>query len=290
MLLRQLGPDRARIALYALVVLFHLVTLPVEFDASRRAMGQLEKLGITSDGHGPRRRPQRAVRRRDDLRGRRPGASLSQLAVLRVRLPGPAQLAAAETVRARPPAQIAAWQRNARMHGPACGLAGSVRSARRFVTGFAYRRVGTRCLRANSLPGSLFARMARSCVGVWPDPCGARVFRDGFRVPGASRNVPQGARMSRAARALRRAGRLPARRGTTGRGGGRRRPAASARRSGRRPRRSTPAGGPPAGGRCTASTSCGSSPPRPAWPSCTTSRGTSSSRTISSPEASTIGR
>ena len=42
--------DRARILLYALVVLFHLVTLPVEFDASRRAMGQLEKLGITSDG------------------------------------------------------------------------------------------------------------------------------------------------------------------------------------------------------------------------------------------------
>ena len=31
--------------MYALVVLFHLVTLPVEFDASRRAMGQLEKLG-----------------------------------------------------------------------------------------------------------------------------------------------------------------------------------------------------------------------------------------------------
>ena len=33
-----------------MVVLFHLVTLPVEFDASRRAMGELEKLGITSDG------------------------------------------------------------------------------------------------------------------------------------------------------------------------------------------------------------------------------------------------
>ena len=31
-------------------MLFHLVTLPVELDASRRAMGQLEQLGITSDG------------------------------------------------------------------------------------------------------------------------------------------------------------------------------------------------------------------------------------------------
>jgi Zn-dependent membrane protease YugP len=48
--LRQLGLIEIAILLYALVVLFHLVTLPVEFDASRRAMGQLEKLGITSDG------------------------------------------------------------------------------------------------------------------------------------------------------------------------------------------------------------------------------------------------
>ena len=31
-------------------MLFHLVTLPVEFDASRRAMGQLDELGITADG------------------------------------------------------------------------------------------------------------------------------------------------------------------------------------------------------------------------------------------------
>ena len=48
--LRQLGLIELAIALFALVVLFHLVTLPVEFDASRRAMGQLEKLGITFDG------------------------------------------------------------------------------------------------------------------------------------------------------------------------------------------------------------------------------------------------
>ena len=30
-------------------MLFSLVTLPVEFDASRRAMGQLEALGITGN-------------------------------------------------------------------------------------------------------------------------------------------------------------------------------------------------------------------------------------------------
>ena len=34
------------IALYALAVLFHLVTLPVEFDASRRAMNYLETAGL----------------------------------------------------------------------------------------------------------------------------------------------------------------------------------------------------------------------------------------------------
>ncbi len=35
--------------LYALVVLFHLVTLPVELDASRRALVQLDNLGVTAD-------------------------------------------------------------------------------------------------------------------------------------------------------------------------------------------------------------------------------------------------
>jgi uncharacterized protein len=45
-----LGLVKLGIALYAIVVLFAIVTLPVEFDASRRAMGSLEALGITSDG------------------------------------------------------------------------------------------------------------------------------------------------------------------------------------------------------------------------------------------------
>ncbi len=49
MLLGQLNLIGLGIAVYALVVLFALVTLPVEFDASRRAMGQLEALGITSN-------------------------------------------------------------------------------------------------------------------------------------------------------------------------------------------------------------------------------------------------
>jgi uncharacterized protein len=48
--LQQLGLIKIAIALYALVVLFHIVTLPVELDASRRAMGQLEQLGVTQDG------------------------------------------------------------------------------------------------------------------------------------------------------------------------------------------------------------------------------------------------
>ena len=38
------------ILLYAVVVLFQLVTLPVEFDASRRAMGQLNELGLVAAG------------------------------------------------------------------------------------------------------------------------------------------------------------------------------------------------------------------------------------------------
>jgi uncharacterized protein len=50
MLLGQLNLIGLGIALYAVVVLFSLVTLPVEFDASRRAMGQLEALGITTNG------------------------------------------------------------------------------------------------------------------------------------------------------------------------------------------------------------------------------------------------
>jgi Zn-dependent membrane protease YugP len=38
------------ILLYAVVVLFQLVTLPVEFDASRRAMSQLHELGLVAAG------------------------------------------------------------------------------------------------------------------------------------------------------------------------------------------------------------------------------------------------
>jgi Predicted Zn-dependent protease len=38
------------ILLYAVVVLFQLVTLPVEFDASRRAMSQLNDLGLVTTG------------------------------------------------------------------------------------------------------------------------------------------------------------------------------------------------------------------------------------------------
>jgi len=38
----------AAVALYAVVVLFQVVTLPVEFDASRRAGAQLESLGLVT--------------------------------------------------------------------------------------------------------------------------------------------------------------------------------------------------------------------------------------------------
>jgi uncharacterized protein len=38
------------LVLYAVAVLFHIVTLPVEFNASRRAAGQLQQLGIVGAG------------------------------------------------------------------------------------------------------------------------------------------------------------------------------------------------------------------------------------------------
>ena len=38
------------IVLFAVVVLFQLVTLPVEFDASRRAMVQIRELGLVTEG------------------------------------------------------------------------------------------------------------------------------------------------------------------------------------------------------------------------------------------------
>ena len=45
------------VILFAVVVLFQLVTLPVEFDASRRAMAQISDLGLVSTGesHGARK-------------------------------------------------------------------------------------------------------------------------------------------------------------------------------------------------------------------------------------------
>jgi Zn-dependent membrane protease YugP len=45
------------VILFAVVVLFQIVTLPVEFDASRRAMAQISDLGLVSTGesHGARK-------------------------------------------------------------------------------------------------------------------------------------------------------------------------------------------------------------------------------------------
>ena len=40
------------LGLYAVAVAFHIVTLPVEFNASRRAAGQLRELGIVGAGEG----------------------------------------------------------------------------------------------------------------------------------------------------------------------------------------------------------------------------------------------
>jgi Zn-dependent membrane protease YugP len=55
--LNALGLIQVAIVLFAGVVLFQLVTLPVEFDASRRALAQINGLGLVSTGeqHGARR-------------------------------------------------------------------------------------------------------------------------------------------------------------------------------------------------------------------------------------------
>lgn len=45
-----LGLVQLAIVLFAVVVLFQIVTLPVEFDASRRAMAQLGSLGLITTG------------------------------------------------------------------------------------------------------------------------------------------------------------------------------------------------------------------------------------------------
>jgi Zn-dependent membrane protease YugP len=49
-LLGAMGLVQLAILLYAAAVAFHLVTLPVEFDASRRAGAQLQALGLVSQG------------------------------------------------------------------------------------------------------------------------------------------------------------------------------------------------------------------------------------------------
>ena len=55
--LNLLGLVYVAIALYAIAVLFHFVTLPVEFDASKRAGVQLRELGLvtTAEGTGVRK-------------------------------------------------------------------------------------------------------------------------------------------------------------------------------------------------------------------------------------------
>ena len=50
--LGALGLVQLAILLYAVAVLFHFVTLPVEFNASRRAGAQLGSLGLVSTGEG----------------------------------------------------------------------------------------------------------------------------------------------------------------------------------------------------------------------------------------------
>lgn len=51
-LLQATGLIGIAVALYAVAVLFHLVTLPVEFNASKRAGAQLRELGLVGAGEG----------------------------------------------------------------------------------------------------------------------------------------------------------------------------------------------------------------------------------------------
>jgi Zn-dependent membrane protease YugP len=48
--MQALGLVAIALLLYGVAVLFHIVTLPVEFNASRRAAGQLRELGIVGAG------------------------------------------------------------------------------------------------------------------------------------------------------------------------------------------------------------------------------------------------
>jgi uncharacterized protein len=49
-LLQAMGLIAIALVIYSVAVLFHIVTLPVEFNASRRASGQLRELGIVGVG------------------------------------------------------------------------------------------------------------------------------------------------------------------------------------------------------------------------------------------------
>src|SRR5215210_6398529 len=49
-LLQAMGLIAIALVIYSVAVLFHIVTLPVEFNASRRASGQLRELGIVGAG------------------------------------------------------------------------------------------------------------------------------------------------------------------------------------------------------------------------------------------------
>lgn len=49
-MLGQFGLVQLGVALFAAAVVFQLVTLPVEFDASRRALGQMQTLGLATTG------------------------------------------------------------------------------------------------------------------------------------------------------------------------------------------------------------------------------------------------
>jgi uncharacterized protein len=50
--LQVLGLVAVALVLYAVAVLFHVVTLPVEFNASRRASAQLRTLGLVGATEG----------------------------------------------------------------------------------------------------------------------------------------------------------------------------------------------------------------------------------------------
>lgn len=49
MLFRAFGLIQLALVVFALVIVFQLVTLPVEFNASRRALGQIRELGLVNE-------------------------------------------------------------------------------------------------------------------------------------------------------------------------------------------------------------------------------------------------